>query len=226
MAKELPYFKFFPSEWIMGKISYENYSVQGLFLSACCHYWHQECDVKEQSFNKILGKNNVKKLKELDFIKVDNGKIFIEFLDEQFNELSDIHRVRVENGRKGGLSRAKAKPKQSSSIKDKDKDKDVDKDKEYFPDDFVLNEKYKQFLQFRKEIKKPLKEISIEANKKQLLKLAGNDSQAAVEIIEQSIANGWQGFFELKKQTNGTTKNEQQYFGATKIPKDYDPNLY
>lgn len=128
MAKEIPFFKFFPSEWIMGNISYENYSTQGLFITACCHYWHQECNISEASLSKILGKRNVKKLKELDYLDVKNEQICIDFLDEQFTELSDLHKVRVSNGRKGGLSKAKAQLKSGSSIKDKEEDKEEDKE--------------------------------------------------------------------------------------------------
>lgn len=119
---------------------------------------------------------------------------------------------------------------QSNAIREEKKRKEENRVEEkiieYFPDDFLLNEKYIEFLNFRKAIKKPLKDVSIKANIKQLLKLAGNNSDVAIQIMEQSIANGWQGFFELKQITNGNTKSEQQYFGATKIPKDYDPNVY
>lgn len=40
----------------------------------------------------------------------------------------------------------------------------------------------------------------------QLVTLSGNDSQIAVKIIDQSIASGWKGFFELKNLTNGNNK--------------------
>jgi hypothetical protein len=36
----------------------------------------------------------------------------------------------------------------------------------------------------------------------QLLKLSANNEQNAIEIINQSIANGWKGFFELKTTQN------------------------
>ena len=100
MSKELPFFKFFPSEWIMGNISHENYSMQGLFLTACCHYWHQECNVNESTLSKILSKRDVKKLKVANLIKQEGEQICIDFLDEQYSQLIDLHRVRVSNGRK------------------------------------------------------------------------------------------------------------------------------
>ena len=69
--------------------------------------------------------------------------------------------------------------------------------------------KLDEFYKFRKEMKKTILESSKEAFKKSLIKLSCNDEQTAIEILEQSIANGWQGIFELKQQTNGTTNNKQ-----------------
>lgn len=44
-----------------------------------------------------------------------------------------------------------------------------------------------------------------------LARLSGGKELTALKIIEQSISNGWQGFFELKnEQQNGTKSNEQR----------------
>jgi hypothetical protein len=37
-----------------------------------------------------------------------------------------------------------------------------------------------------------------------LVNLSSNDVQIAIEIINQSISNGWKGFFEIKNKTNAT----------------------
>lgn len=103
--------------------------------------------------------------------------------------------------------------------KDKDNDKDnkkenkekinfsfeIEKQKEVL--DWVeIDENLKKslltFLEFRKQIKKPLKEISFMAFLKSLQKLSWWDTNNAVAILEQSIANGWQWIFELKNNTN------------------------
>ena len=124
MAKELPYFKFNVSEWLLGRISDENYRVQGLFLSACCHYWHKECTITTAELNKKLGKTNTKLLVNSKFIFESDGDIIIPFLDEQRMELTDLQRKRVEAGRRGG----KAKGKQSLSKTEADpKHLEVDK---------------------------------------------------------------------------------------------------
>lgn len=62
-----------------------------------------------------------------------------------------------------------------------------------------LNEKIEEFFQYRKEIKKPIREASKKYFLKRLSKLGGGNEAVMVEILEQSMANGWQGIFELKK---------------------------
>lgn len=54
---------------------------------------------------------------------------------------------------------------------------------------------WEQWVQYRKEIRKPLKQASIPAAQKSLAAF-GPDQQA---VVEQSIANGWQGLFDLKR---------------------------
>jgi hypothetical protein len=56
------------------------------------------------------------------------------------------------------------------------------------------------------EIKKPFKGvISEQSQLKKLSKLSNGDQQTAIEIINQSISNNWQGLFEIKKQKSNST---------------------
>ena len=54
---------------------------------------------------------------------------------------------------------------------------------------------WERWVAFRKVIRKPIKPISEHAAKLKLARFG--DDQAAV--VDQSIANGWQGLFEIKK---------------------------
>ena len=55
-------------------------------------------------------------------------------------------------------------------------------------------------MEHRKAIKKPLKtEYAINLAMKNLEKLSNGDNDMAIEILNQSIVNGWQGLFELKQ---------------------------
>lgn len=42
----------------------------------------------------------------------------------------------------------------------------------------------------------------------QLSVISGGREEIAVEIINQSMSNGWKGLFPLKNNTNGTTKEQ------------------
>lgn len=137
MSKELPYFRFTPAEWQNGKISLESLSVQGLFLQVCCYYWICNCDVTFENIKKKF-KNNLKIIillidSEIIYFDEKTDIISINFLNEQFDLLSDSRKKRQISGSLGGkqkASNAKAMLKQNPSYKDNDKEKDNDKDKD------------------------------------------------------------------------------------------------
>jgi len=88
MAKDLPYFKFFCSEWSDGDITLESYEVQGFFINVCSYYWSNNC---EMTFSKLKKKfkNSEFLFDELinsDIIKVINDVVYINFLNEQLIE--------------------------------------------------------------------------------------------------------------------------------------------
>lgn len=63
-----------------------------------------------------------------------------------------------------------------------------------------LQQKLDEFYQYRKAIKKPIREPSKNAFIARLKKLGNDNESYMIEILEQSIANGWQGIFELKNK--------------------------
>ena len=137
MSKELPYFKFFPSEWITGDVTLCSMEAQGIFVNILGFYWNKNCSMSlanaKQRFSKHISGFN--QLLESAIIKVDkNDNIIINFLDEQMNEFIDVSEKRAIAGKKGGLAKAKhlpefAKAKRSYKDKERDKDKDVYKTK-------------------------------------------------------------------------------------------------
>ena len=135
MSKELPYFRFYPSEWLEGDITLENERTQGFFITLSAWYWKKDCLIDLCFINKrlVCGKAMLKQclnnLIESEIVKVDdNGNVTITFLDNQYDLLSEKRQKRVDAGRIGG----KAMLKHRSSYKDKDKDKENNKDKEVF----------------------------------------------------------------------------------------------
>ena len=112
MAKDLPYFKFYPTEWMSGDITLEDLKTQGLFINICCYYWSQECQVSLEKLQKRF-KNNKKQIQNLineEIIYSDSLNIKIKFLDEQFEEREAVKHRNKANGIKGG------RPKKNQSV--------------------------------------------------------------------------------------------------------------
>lgn len=65
--------------------------------------------------------------------------------------------------------------------------------------DGVDSEAWRVWLEYRIQLRKPLKQVSMPAAQRTLA--AFGSSQ--MEVVQQSIANGWQGLFELKQQRGG-----------------------
>lgn len=80
-----------------------------------------------------------------------------------------------------------------------------------YPFDSEFLEYWELWKQYKKEQFKFVykSKISEQASLNKLVKLSKGDKKIAMQIIEESMANGWQGFFELKKQNLIQIVNEQ-----------------
>jgi predicted phage replisome organizer len=83
--------------------------------------------------------------------------------------------------------------------KEKDKKEKKKKETKAFSDDAELNQAIMEFMEFRKSIKKPMTDRAVALL---ITKLNGMTSYIPeqIEIINQSIMNGWQGVFPLKNE--------------------------
>ena len=70
-----------------------------------------------------------------------------------------------------------------------------------YADDPSLNEAIISFVEHRKSLKKPMTDNAIKLMINKLNKLS-SDISVQIEIINQSILNGWQGIFPLNQQNN------------------------
>lgn len=150
MAKDLPYFKFFCSEWTDGDVTLESYEIQGFFINVCSYYWSNGCKMELEKLEKKFRHSNdlINQIIECKLIKIKNNKVYISFLDEQLSERKELSNVNSRNAKK----RWKAKKSQSESnanayanasdsqcennaIKKREEKKRKDKiDKDYFID--------------------------------------------------------------------------------------------
>jgi len=109
----------------------------------------------------------------------------------------------------GDNSKPSCKPNSKPNVRQADKDIDIEEDKEkdkkkkkepkVYSDDPELNQALLSFIEYRKGIKKPMTDRAVS-----LLISKLNDMSPLitdqVEILNQSIVNGWQGVFPLKDQ--------------------------
>ena len=103
MAKELPYFQFEPAEYLAGNISFCSLEAQGLFVNLCSYYWQRSCQLTKEQFLKRL--NYTKEFAELveeNIVELQENRIRIEFLDEQYLKATKKSIVNSINGSKGG----------------------------------------------------------------------------------------------------------------------------
>ena len=73
-----------------------------------------------------------------------------------------------------------------------------------------LENKIDDFIIHRKELKKPLDAYKLGLIIKKLNKLASDDDDK-INILQQSIDEGWHGVFELKKKTKATAMSMQEF---------------
>ncbi len=64
----------------------------------------------------------------------------------------------------------------------------------------AMKEALQHFVESRQKMRKPLTAYALELAIKKLNKLSSNEDEQ-IAIINQAVANGWQGFYELKKDT-------------------------
>ena len=173
-----------PDDW--------NYSIEGLV--AIC---------KE---NETAIKSTLKELKEFGYLtiaKMQNEKGIYEYaynifenpqvenppVDNPPMENPEVEVPTMEN--QGQLN-----TKESSTKKTKTKESRT-KYIAFFPLDEKLNQAFKDYVEYRKKSRKPMTEKAIDLAIKKLDSMT-NDNDEKINIINQSILNGWTGLFPLK----------------------------
>lgn len=83
--KQLPWFKFSPADWMMGRISRQSCEVQVAFLRLCCIYWNAECEMTVEHA-ELECDGYFERLVALKMVEVIGDKIGIKFLNIQYEE--------------------------------------------------------------------------------------------------------------------------------------------
>jgi hypothetical protein len=167
---------------------------RGQYITILC-LQHQLGHLSEKTIRLSLGSVSVDVLKKLQ--KDSDGNFYNERMDQEVQKRAQFIETRKDNGKKGGRpKKANAKP----NAKPKKKlIEDINENGSLIDMAWIKWKKYKKD-EFRFNFKS---EISEQSSKTELINLSGNDEETAIKIIEQSIANGWKGFFKLKTNGNG-----------------------
>lgn len=108
-------------------------------------------------------------------------------------------------------------PTTNKNIKNVKNEKNVTNTYSNIPE---LNEAILEFVKFRKGVKKPMTDNAIKLLIGKLNKMTSVTSEQ-IEIINQSIVNGWTGVYELKQKQGGGRKEVVPAW-AMKEQRDYD----
>lgn len=99
------------------------------------------------------------------------------------------------------------------------KEKNIKKDKKernnHYSDDPELNEALIAFVKHRKNLRKPLTDEGVELIVKKLNKMTFSVHEQ-IEILNQSIEQGWQGIFPLKKEEQKEQKGRLDWLNDIK----------
>lgn len=167
MAKELPYFKFEPNQWENGNIQICSREDKGLFIDLCSMYWSRLGDVPQKLAIQKLCAGNATALDSLienSIIEVNDGKICIDFLNEQLSEFESVSKVNSKNALLGWKKRRKdatamrphsernAIRGEESRVDEKRKD-DIDSELEFFVDKVEAFEAWKSNTMLVEELK-------------------------------------------------------------------------
>lgn len=109
MARELPFFKFDISEWMLGRIQKQPAAIQGVFINLCCKYWHKLGELTVVDARLDFDNDPINALIEKGIIGTDGEYIFIKFLDAQLDECQELSKKNSINGLKSAKIRAERK---------------------------------------------------------------------------------------------------------------------
>lgn len=120
--KSLTWFKFSPSDWMMGRISRQSSDVQIAFLRLCCIYWNNECKMSI-AHAELETDGHLPTLLKLNMVETNGESVVIKFLDIQIEEIYSVKERLSLGGKRSAEKRWNkqpaeeiAKPKKVKSV--------------------------------------------------------------------------------------------------------------
>jgi len=204
MAKD-PAFLFYPGDWLGGTMGM-TFEQKGAYFELLVFQFNNGAFTEAQAKQVLsICSASVWQVVSTKFAKdgifYKNARLEQEIIKRKaFSESRRINALHTKSNKKQPKKRVEAYAKH---MENENENKDINIIESEF------QKKLRQFYDFRKQLKKPIIEASKESFKKKLLLLSNGSESTAIAILEQSIANGWQGIFELKTKNNGNNASER-----------------
>lgn len=233
MAKD-PAFLFYSSDFLNG-VADLTMEERGQFITLLC-LQHQKGTLTDKTIRLSLGSVSVDVLSK--FSKDKDGNFFNERLQEEIEKRIQFTESRRNNGSKGGRPKNNTKPlglakhnlmEDVNENENEDVNTNVNKEKVELPfESYEFQDAWEQFKFYKKkEFKFTYKTKQSErAALKELLTLSKGHEDIAIKIINQSLANGWKGLFNLKEDAKRTTNNQRKLTKGEQFNLDAHNRIY
>ena len=233
MAKD-PAFLFYSSDFLNG-VADLTMEERGQFITLLC-LQHQKGTLTDKTIRLSLGSVSVDVLSK--FSKDKDGNFFNERLQEEIEKRIQFTESRRNNGSKGGRPKNNTKPlglakhnlmEDVNENENEDVNTNVNKEKVELPfESYEFKDAWEQFKFYKKkEFKFTYKTKQSErAALKELLTLSKGHEDIAIKIINQSLANGWKGLFNLKEDAKRTSNNQRKLTKGEQFNLDAHNRIY
>lgn len=221
-----PSFQFYPSDWLRDTALRScSMGARGLWMDMICYmhegnpYGHLKVGDKvilPDNLARMVGENlsNVEgwlyELNEAGVYDLIDGVI----VSRRMVKDENIRNIRALGGKLGGNPALKAKDKVNLKVENKDKQKSTPSSSSSSSSsninielpDWLPEVHWKDFVEFRKFIKKPMtaKAMQLMISKLERFKDAGHNP---IEALNRSIANNWSDVYEPKPDTASKSKS-------------------
>ncbi len=214
------------------------YKLLWLYICDDCDHagiWQVDIEVAEIRVGEKLNEKKALEFFGDKVIPIDGGsKWFIpSFVEFQYpsglsaNNKAHVGIIKILEKYQNEIDNCKPLASPLNGAKDMDMDKEMEMDMEMDKDKVKTqkpkieivypfdSEKFMQYWEIWKDYKAKDHKFkfksagSEQASLNELVKLSAGNEHTAIMIIQQSMAKGWKGFFELKTDNNGNTKTQQ-----------------
>jgi hypothetical protein len=93
---KLQWFKFMPTDWVMGKIQRCPEVTQARFIRLICLYWNKKCILNYSDAEIEIDKEHLEILIAKKIVKIENDFLIIDFLNEQLYGIAETSKKRRE----------------------------------------------------------------------------------------------------------------------------------